>query len=102
GGRGRGVRRRRRQDAERPRHPPVTESLRRATRGVAHHCLKRDGAARPVALQTRSITVALAWPPPSHMVWKPTRPPVASRWRSNLVINATPDAPRGWPNAIAP
>ena len=20
---------------------------------------------------TRSITVALAWPPPSHMVWKP-------------------------------
>ena len=48
------------------------------------------------------MTVALAWPPPSHIVWKPTRPPVASRWRSRRVISATPDAPSGWPSAIAP
>ena len=51
---------------------------------------------------TRSMTVAFAMPPPSHMVWKPKRPPVASSWFNSVVIRRTPDAPRGWPRAMAP
>src|SRR5689334_5459314 len=50
----------------------------------------------------RSMTVAFAWPPPSHMVWKPKRPPVVSRWLSIVVIRRTPLAPSGCPIAMAP
>src|SRR5207342_3560796 len=51
---------------------------------------------------SRSMTVALAWPPPSHMVWKPKRPRVVSRSLSIVVISRTPLAPSGCPIAIAP
>jgi hypothetical protein len=44
---------------------------------------------------TRSMTVALACPPPSHIVWNPRRPPVASSWFSRVVMIRTPLAPRG-------
>src|SRR5207237_1375101 len=48
------------------------------------------------------MTVALAWPPPSHIVWNPSRPPVASSWFSRVVMMRTPLAPRGCPMAMAP
>ena len=41
----------------------------------------RTPASGPVTIDyRRSMIVALAMPPPSHMVCSPYRPPVASRW----------------------
>ena len=65
----------------------------------------RRAAGQPAARDrqpSRSITVALACPPPSHMVWKPNLPPVASRWFRSVPISRTPLAPSGCPSAIAP
>lgn len=42
-----------------------------------------------------SMTVALAMPPPSHMVWRPNRPPVRSSSCSMVTISLAPEAPRG-------
>src|SRR5439155_9994825 len=50
----------------------------------------------------RSMMVTLAWPPPSHMVWRPHRPPVRSSSFSSVVISRAPVAPSGCPSAIAP
>ena len=36
--------------------------------------------------QSRSMIVALAMPPPSHMVCRPYRPPVCSSWSSSVVM----------------
>ena len=48
------------------------------------------------------MMVTFAWPPPSHMVTIPYRPPVrASEWAS-VVSSRAPVAPSGWPSAIAP
>jgi hypothetical protein len=48
------------------------------------------------------MIVAFAIPPASHIVASPYRPPVASRWASSVVSSRPPDAPSGWPSAMAP
>ena len=50
----------------------------------------------------RSMIVTLAWPPPSHMVCSPYRPPVRSSSCRSVVISRAPVAPSGWPSAMAP
>src|SRR5260370_28308155 len=51
---------------------------------------------------SRSRIVALAIPPPSHMVWSPYRPPVRSSSFSSVAISRAPEHPRGCPSALAP
>src|SRR3546814_4855067 len=53
-------------------------------------------------VQSRSTIVTFAWPPPSHIVWRPYFPPVASSTPSKVAISLVPLAPSGWPSAIAP
>src|ERR1700733_984991 len=48
------------------------------------------------------MMVALASPPPSHMVWSPKRPLVRSSSLSSVAISLPPEAPSGWPRAMAP
>src|SRR6476659_1926736 len=48
------------------------------------------------------MIVAFAMPPPSHMVWRPYRPPVRSSSLRSVTMSRAPDAPSGWPSAIAP
>ena len=45
--------------------------------------------------------VAFAIPPPSHMVCRPYRVPVRRRWCTRVVMIRAPEAPNGWPRAIA-
>jgi len=71
---------------------PSIEVLRRFRMGKMAHFTGRFSS---VFQPSRSITVALAWPPPSHMVWKPNRPSVASRWFKSVPIKRTPLAPSG-------
>ena len=54
-----------------------------------------DGASAEGHAQIRSMIVTLAWPPPSHMVCRPYRPPVRSSSLSNVVIKRVPVAPIG-------
>src|SRR6476661_5117186 len=52
--------------------------------------------------QTRSIIVALAMPPPSHIVKSPCCcPSRRNRW-TRVVANLAPEAPSGCPSATAP
>ena len=44
---------------------------------------------------SRSMMVALAMPPPSHMVWRPKRPPVRSSSLSRVVMSLVPEQPSG-------
>ena len=48
------------------------------------------------------MIVAFAIPPPSHIVCSPYRPPVCSSVVTSVVSSRAPEAPRGWPRAIAP
>ncbi len=48
------------------------------------------------------MIVTLAWPPPSHMVCRPKRPPVRSSSCSSEVMSRAPVQPIGCPRAIAP
>jgi hypothetical protein len=45
--------------------------------------------------QTSSRMVALAWPPPSHMVCRPYRVPVARMWCTSVVMIRAPLPPSG-------
>ena len=45
--------------------------------------------------QRRSMMVTFAWPPPSHIVWRPYRPLVRSSSLSSVTIRRAPVAPRG-------
>src|ERR1700733_1404501 len=60
--------------------------------------VSRGQAAAP----TRSTMVALAMPPPSHIVCRPKRAPDRIIWWVRVVISLAPDAPIGCPSAIAP
>src|SRR5207237_7929349 len=44
----------------------------------------------------RSMMVALAIPPPSHIVCRPKRPPVRSNSHKSVVISRAPEQPSGW------
>ena len=44
---------------------------------------------------SRSMIVALAMPPPSHIVCRPKRPPVRSSSLSSVVIRRAPEQPSG-------
>src|SRR5438105_305404 len=48
------------------------------------------------------MMVALAIPPPSHIVWRPYRPPVRSSSLSSVVMSLAPEHPSGCPRAMAP
>jgi hypothetical protein len=48
------------------------------------------------------MMVALAMPPPSHMVCRPYRPPRCSSALTRVVMMRAPLAPSGWPVAMAP
>ena len=48
------------------------------------------------------MTVALAMPPPSHIVCSPYRPPPCSSAFTSVVMMRAPLAPRGWSMAMAP
>src|SRR3546814_8121158 len=54
---------------------------------------------RSFDVQSRSMIVTLAWPPPSHIVCRPYLPPVASSTPSRVAISLVPEAPSGWPSA---
>src|SRR5439155_27368825 len=51
---------------------------------------------------SRSTIMAMPWPPPTHMVSRPTPRPVVSRPFSSVVMIRAPVMPKGWPSAIAP
>src|SRR5205085_10047637 len=54
------------------------------------------------AAHNRSTMVTLAMPPPSHIVCSPyLLPRFASAW-IRVAISLVPEAPSGWPSAIAP
>src|SRR6185437_1006764 len=82
------------------RRPAVLRGARRPD-----HDRRRAAAGQPGPAhrsQTRSMILTFAWPPPSHIVTIPYRPPVrASEWAS-VVSSRAPVAPSGWPSAIAP
>src|SRR5436190_10270879 len=66
-----------------------------------HELLLRGHRPHP-SQSNRSMIVAWAWPPPSHIVWNPKPLPVrSSSWRSVTVILA-PVAPTGWPSEMPP
>src|SRR6266481_3804118 len=44
----------------------------------------------------------MPWPTPMHMVQSARLPPVASSWLSAVIISRPPEAPSGWPSAMAP
>src|SRR5216684_707810 len=44
----------------------------------------------------------MPWPTPMHMVQRARLPPVASSWLSAVIISRPPEAPSGWPSAMAP
>ncbi len=44
----------------------------------------------------------MPWPTPMHMVASARLPPVASSWFSAVIIRRPPEAPSGWPSAMAP
>ena len=48
------------------------------------------------------MIVAFAMPPPSHMVCRPYRPPVASSVASSVPSSRVPLEPSAWPSAMAP
>src|ERR1700742_1439072 len=48
------------------------------------------------------MIVALAMPPPSHIVCSPYRPPRCSSALTRVVMMRAPLAPNGWPTAMAP
>jgi alkanesulfonate monooxygenase SsuD/methylene tetrahydromethanopterin reductase-like flavin-dependent oxidoreductase (luciferase family) len=48
------------------------------------------------------MMVALAMPPPAHIVCSPYRPPRCSRALTSVVMMRAPLAPSGWPIAMAP
>ena len=48
------------------------------------------------------MMVALAMPPPSHIVCSPYRPPRCSSALTRVVMMRAPLAPSGWPMAMAP
>ena len=48
------------------------------------------------------MMVALAMPPPSHIVCSPYRQPRCSSALTSVVMMRAPLAPSGWPIAIAP
>src|SRR3569623_1752182 len=50
----------------------------------------------------RSTIVTLARPPPSHIVCRPHFLLRSFRPYSSVVISLVPEAPSGWPSAIAP
>lgn len=47
------------------------------------------------ATQSRSITMAMPWPPPMHMVIKPWPPPVRCSSYKHLTVMMAPLAPKG-------
>ena len=100
---------------QQPRHPAAagvefSEGHRPAAVRHDHRGLVRvsGGEFRQVHLspgrgcQSSSRMVALAWPPPSHMVCRPYLAPVARMWCTSVVMIRAPLPPRGWPRAIAP
>src|SRR5699024_12242018 len=52
--------------------------------------------------QSSSMMVALAWPPPSHIVCSPYLTPCARMWAIMSDMIRAPEPPRGCPSAIAP
>ena len=61
------------------------------------HVRPNVGASRTNARRqpSRSMIVALAMPPPSHIVCRPKRPPVRSSSLSSVVIRRAPEQPSG-------
>ncbi len=55
----------------------------------------RAPSRRSDLVHRRSRIVTLAWPPPSHIVCRPHRPPVRSSSCSNVVISLAPLQPSG-------
>ena len=95
--------------------PPPRALTGRAQRRQAGHTVQRvpgpagvcPGAGRVPdapgsARHSRSNTAAMPCPPPTHMVTSAKRPPVrCSSWIA-LTASTAPEAPIGWPSAIAP
>src|SRR5829696_2941810 len=59
----------------------------------------REGASR---YDTRSTTMAMPWPPPTHIVSRPIVRSIDSRSFSSVFMIRAPVMPYGWPSAIAP
>src|SRR5207253_2760519 len=57
---------------------------------------------KPGRSYPRSTTIATAFPPPRHSDARPRRWPRFSSAYSSVVSTREPDAPIGWPSAIAP
>ncbi len=54
------------------------------------------------SIMSRSISIAPPSPPPMQIAAMPRRPPVRSSTFSTWRTMRAPDAPTGWPSAIAP
>src|SRR5699024_5668106 len=62
----------------------------------------RSAQVRCDAHGRRSMMVALAMPPPAHMVCNPDRPPLRSNSCSKVTISFAPEAPNGCPKEMPP
>ena len=98
-----------------PRRRPTATLIPRARRSGASARLTRN-AASAVALDRagagtrraesgqprRSTIMAMPWPPPTHIVSRPTVLSASSSPLSSVLMMRAPVMPNGWPSGIAP
>jgi hypothetical protein len=61
-----------------------------------------DLAAPLTSPYTRSITAAMAWPKPMHIVARPYRASRRSSSETSVAVIRAPVAPSGWPSEMPP
>ena len=79
---------------------PPPPSISTAARAHADRCAGRHQPQRDGLDSARRQRDALLTP--MHMVQSARLPPVASSWLSAVIISRPPEAPSGWPKAMAP
>src|SRR5258707_1258468 len=96
-------------EGERQRHAQPMDArrdLRQRARRRRRRVREAQGGdaavARRHASQTRSRMAAMPWPTPMHMVTRAYRPPLRCSSRIAVRPRRAPEAPSGWPMAIAP
>src|SRR5207253_5404628 len=87
---------------ERAEHPVQFGDQRARIGSRAGKPLDRDLHIRLCYGYTRSITIAMPWPTPTHIATSAYLPPVRCNWRAAVRAMRGPEAPSGWPIAMAP
>src|SRR5262249_1895747 len=85
----------------RPRDPAPLHAEGRCE-PVQQECRPADGEDELDGSQTRSITAAIAWPKPMHIVARPKRASRRSSSETSVAVMRAPVAPSGWPREMPP